>query len=71
MPAPFIYFDEETLWRGQHGAGPIAGAVRTAGEKKTRDTILSAAAPFRDAKTGSYRFNNTFRYVLARVEKQP
>jgi SAM-dependent methyltransferase len=66
VPGPFVYLDEETLWRSQRGSGPFVSAVRALGEEKVRRTLADASERFRDAKTGAYRFHNTFRFVIAR-----
>jgi SAM-dependent methyltransferase len=66
VPGPFVYLDEETLWRSQRGSGPFAAAVPALGEEKVRSTLAEASARFRDPSTGAYRFSNTFRYVLSR-----
>jgi SAM-dependent methyltransferase len=68
VPGPFVYLDEETLWRSQRGAGPFVAAVRTLGEEKVRRTLAEASDRFRDPASGTYRFHNTFRYVLARKQ---
>jgi SAM-dependent methyltransferase len=42
------------------------GALQRLGEAETRRLIVETAAPFR-RRDGSYRFENRFRYLIARV----
>jgi SAM-dependent methyltransferase len=46
----------------------LFGALERLGEAETRRLIAEAAAPFRRSD-GSYRFENRFRYVIARTSK--
>ena len=62
----FEYRDEQTLGRlllAPMGLAKLAGPER---EDTLRSEIVKALAPYR-APDGSYRFNNQFRYLIARA----
>jgi SAM-dependent methyltransferase len=62
---PFIFKNDDAAWRGIVASGPGVRALRHAGEDKVRAAVMPAIAPFKKSD-GSYRFENKFRYVLAR-----
>jgi hypothetical protein len=62
----FVYADEETLARlltAPMGLAELAGPAR---ETALRREIVDALAPYR-LPDGSYRLNNEFHYLVARV----
>jgi SAM-dependent methyltransferase len=61
----FIYPDLGTGWRGQSAAGPLQRVIQLAGEEAVREAFDEVHAPYRQPD-GSYRQQNTFRYVIAR-----
>jgi SAM-dependent methyltransferase len=62
---PFLYKNDDAAWRAIAGSGIGVRAVRENGADKVRATLMPAIAPFKKPD-GSYRFENKFRYVLAR-----
>jgi SAM-dependent methyltransferase len=64
VAVPFEAPDGRALVRGMLSAGPMQPLLDHAGEDAVRQTILAASQPFARAD-GSYRFENTFRYVIA------
>jgi SAM-dependent methyltransferase len=66
VPTPFVYPDLATALRAQLSSGPARRAIETAGEPATRDALTAAFATSRQPD-GSYRQDNSFRYLVARV----
>lgn len=64
VAVPFEAADAPTLIRGMLSAGPMALLLEHAGEDAVRETIVTASQSYARAD-GSYRFENTFRYVVA------
>jgi len=66
VPTPFIYPDLATAVRTQLSSGPARMAIEHAGEPSTRQAL---AAAFADSRLldGSYRQDNSFRYLIARA----
>jgi hypothetical protein len=65
VPTPFEFAHLEAAWRSIAAAGPGTRAIREAGEERAKTIITAAYAPFRQPD-GRYRFENAFRYVVAR-----
>ena len=72
-PPTDVPADVETPQLGEPGvledlvqSAGLRGVLESAGEAAVRQTIAEAAAPFRRAN-GSYRFEDTFRYLIARA----
>jgi hypothetical protein len=65
VDTPFDFADLETAYRAFAAAGPGILAIRRAGEEKLRAALISALALYR-TPSGSFRFNNKFRFVVAR-----
>ena len=63
---PFEAVDQPALERAMLAPGPVLMAIGHSGEEAVRDAIVAAAEPFR-RPDGSYRFENTFRYLIASV----
>jgi SAM-dependent methyltransferase len=63
---PFEARDEETLLRALLAPGGVSHAIEHSGEGAVRKAISDASAPFR-RPNGSYRIENTFRYLIARA----
>jgi SAM-dependent methyltransferase len=66
VDTPFDFANEEIAFRGIAASGPGVRAVRLAGNEKVRAAVLPAIASFK-TKSGSYHFDNKFRYVVARA----
>lgn len=66
VDVPFEAPDRETLERALLAPGAVLPAIEHSGEHAVRRAIAGAAAPFR-RKDGSYRFENRFSYLIARV----
>jgi SAM-dependent methyltransferase len=66
VDVPYEAPDQETLERAFLNDAAF-GALQRLGEAATRRLIVEAAAPFR-RRDGSYRFENRFRYLIARVQ---
>ena len=64
IASTFAWQDSDTAWRAINSAGPTVMAVRYAGEVQVRQAVLDSLAPFR-TRTGGYREENTYRYVIA------
>jgi SAM-dependent methyltransferase len=62
---PFSYPTETIALRGLMSGGPAVAIVRHAGEQAVASAILDGIAPYRQGD-GSYRFENTWRFVIAR-----
>jgi SAM-dependent methyltransferase len=62
--APFVFADLESGIRIQSSAGPIQRAIQHAGWDRTRRALAEAFAPAQRAD-GTYRFDNTFRVLVA------
>ena len=65
VEVPYEAPDQETLEQAFLNDA-VFGALQRLGEAETRRLIAEAAAPFR-RRDGSYRFENRFRYLIARV----
>lgn len=65
VAAPFEYQDFDHLWRAQRSAGPLQGAIQTAGEKNVREAVREAVKPFQDSN--GIRLNNRFKYAIGRA----
>ena len=64
VSCPFAYLDDETAWKTINSSGPLAAAVRTAGEETIKQAVLASLVPFKTAG-GGYRQENLFHYVIA------
>lgn len=67
VPCVWEYPDEPALLRAFRSPGFAIRAMRTVGEPAVTTAILRAVAPFR-LSDGSYRLENVFTYVVARIE---
>jgi ubiquinone/menaquinone biosynthesis C-methylase UbiE len=65
IEVPYEAPDQETLEQAFLNDAAF-GVLQRLGEAETRRLIVEAAAPFR-RRDGSYRFENRFRYLIARV----
>ena len=65
IEVPYEAPDRETLVRAFFNDA-LFGVLQRLGEDEVRRLVLEAAAPFR-RPDGSYRFENRFRYLIARV----
>ena len=63
---PLIYPDLKTAVRTQLSSGPAANAIRHSGLPAVRGALTRAFAASRQAD-GTYRQNNIFHYLVARV----
>jgi SAM-dependent methyltransferase len=61
---PWEYPDLEAAMRGLLSAGPSVRAIQVAGEERVREAVVGALVPFK-RPDGSYRLDNTFRYLIA------
>jgi SAM-dependent methyltransferase len=61
---PFTYPDDETAWKTINSSGPLAAAVRAAGEETIKQAVLASLVSFR-MPGGGYRQENLFHYVIA------
>ena len=61
--------DRQTLERALLTPGAVLPAIEQPGERAVREAIAEAAEPFR-RPDGSYRFQNSFRYVISEVPAQ-
>ena len=66
VPTPFIYPDLDTAVRTQLSSGPARMAIEHAGEPATRNALAAAFTGSRQPD-GSYRQDNSFRYLIARA----
>jgi SAM-dependent methyltransferase len=66
VDVPYKVADLETLERAVLIGAGFHSAIEHAGEERVRKTIEAAAAPFRQ-RDGSYRFENSFRYLVTRA----
>lgn len=66
VPTPLIYPDLDTAVRTQMSSGPARMAIEHAGEEATRSALTAAFAGSRQSD-GSYRQDNSFRYLIARA----
>jgi SAM-dependent methyltransferase len=64
VPTPLIYPDLATAVRTQLSSGPARLAIEHAGEQATREALGAAFADSRQLD-GSYRQDNSFRYLIA------
>jgi SAM-dependent methyltransferase len=62
---PFTYQNDDLAYRAIVASGPGVRAIRHAGDAAVRAAVMPVIAPFRQPD-GSYRFENKFRYVIAR-----
>lgn len=63
---PFEAADQPALERAMLAPGPVLVAIGHSGEEAVRDAIVAACEPFK-RPDGSYRFENTFRYLISTV----
>jgi len=63
VSCPFAYPDDETAWKTINSSGPLAAAVRAAGEGTIKQAVLASLAPFK-TPGGGYRQENLFHYVI-------
>jgi SAM-dependent methyltransferase len=61
---PFVYPDEEVAWKAISSAGPVVRAVGHAGEATVRQAVFASLVPYW-TRSGGYRQENLFRYVIA------
>ena len=64
VSCPFEYPDEETAWKTINSSGPLAAAVRVAGEEKIKRAALASLVPFK-TPAGGYRQENLIHYAIA------
>lgn len=64
VPVPFVYADLDTAVRANLSSGPARMAIEHAGEEVTADALRGAFADSR-RPDGTYRQENSFRYVVA------
>ena len=64
VSCPFAYPDDETAWKTINSSGPLAAAVRAAGEGTIKQAVLASLVPFK-TPGGGYRQENLFHYVIA------
>jgi SAM-dependent methyltransferase len=64
--APFDFANDEMVYRAIVASGPGVRAVRHAGTEAVKAALAPVIAPFK-TKSGTYHFNNKFRYVIARA----
>lgn len=63
VSCPFTYPDDETAWKTINSSGPLAAAVRAAGEETIKQAALASLVPFK-TPDGGYRQENLFHYVI-------
>jgi hypothetical protein len=63
---PYEFPDRATLERALLAIAPVYHVDPKTAQQVVRDTVETAARPFRRAD-GSYRFENRFRYLSAAV----
>jgi SAM-dependent methyltransferase len=66
VPTPLIYPDLATAVRTQLSSGPARLAIEHAGEQAAREALAGAFAGSHQPD-GSYRQDNSFRYLIARA----
>jgi SAM-dependent methyltransferase len=64
VSCPFEYPDDETAWKTINSSGPLAAAVRAAGEETIKQAVLTSLIPFK-TPDGGYRQENLIHYVIA------
>jgi SAM-dependent methyltransferase len=64
VSCPFEYPDDETAWKTINSSGPLAAAVRSAGEETIKQAVLASLVPFK-TPGGGYRQENLIHYVIA------
>jgi SAM-dependent methyltransferase len=62
----FRFPNDEAMTRGLMSPGPIAAAVRRAGEDAVRSALMEGLAPYR-TPGGGYRLENEWHYLVARA----
>ncbi len=62
---PFDYPDRETALRGLNSGAPSVRVAAEHGEELVRKTVSDAITPYETA-SGGFRFENTFRFLVAR-----
>ena len=70
VDVPYLAPDTPTLVRDLLSAGNTRPAVEHSGFSAVRAALVDAAAPFRRAD-GSYRFRNTYRYLVGATPGGP
>ena len=63
VSCPFTYPDDKTAWKTINSSGPLAAAVRAAGEETIKQAVLASLVPF-STPGGGYRQENLFHYVI-------
>jgi 2-polyprenyl-3-methyl-5-hydroxy-6-metoxy-1,4-benzoquinol methylase len=64
VSCPFEYPDDETAWKTINSSGPLAAAVRVAGEETIKQAVLASLVPFK-MPGGGYRQENLIHYAIA------
>ena len=64
VSCPFTYPDDETAWKTINSSGPLAAAVRVAGEETIKQAVLASLVPFK-TPDGGYRQENLIHYAIA------
>jgi len=64
VSCPFTYPDDETAWKTINSSGPLATAVRAAGEEAIKQAVLASLVPFR-TPGGGYRQENLIHYAIS------
>ncbi len=62
---PFEYPDRETTLRGLNSGAPSVKAAADYGEELVREKVSEAITPY-ETPSGGFRFQNTFRFLVAR-----
>lgn len=66
VQCPWVYPSLDEALRGMLSAGPVERAMRASSYEQARDAVAASIAPY-CAPSGSYRLDNTFRYLVARA----
>jgi SAM-dependent methyltransferase len=66
VECPWIYPSLDIALRAMLSAGPAERAIRNSGMERARDAVSNAIAPYRQ-RSGEYKLNNKFRYLIARA----
>jgi len=64
VSCPFTYPNDETAWKTINSSGPLASAVRAAGEETIKRVALASLVPFKTLD-GGYRQENLMHYAIA------